>query len=199
MTRKTQKHAKQAKLPKQSGRAAPANQATPAKKSKPVPPAKPAGKAYIVFGADEYARPRAARFSADDALLLEKAVEAMHLRLVEANKDDLAELARRLPAGRLHLPYVKGELYSELLSVILAGEWPQHHPGPAAQELPARWDEVAPGHIVIARETFECGWWEAVVVERNGDLVTLRYRDYPKYPALVRHRSAVALIGAPAP
>jgi hypothetical protein len=52
---------------------------------------------------------------------------------------------------------------------------------------------------VLARESLECGWWEAVVVERNGDLVTVRYRDYPQYPPMVRHRSAVALIGAPAP
>jgi hypothetical protein len=47
---------------------------------------------------------------------------------------------------------------------------------------------------VIARETLEVGWWEAVVVERNGDLVTVRYRDYPHYPPMVRHRSAIALI-----
>jgi hypothetical protein len=52
----------------------------------------------------------------------------------------------------------------------------------------------APGHLVIARETLEVGWWEAVVVERNGDLVTVRYRDYPQYPPMVRHRSAIALI-----
>ena len=55
------------------------------------------------------------------------------------------------------------------------------------------------GHVVIARETLECGWAEAVVIERNGDLLTLRYRDYPVIPNFVRHRSAVALISAPAP
>jgi hypothetical protein len=51
---------------------------------------------------------------------------------------------------------------------------------------------------VIARETLEVGWWEAVVVERTGDLVTVRYRDYPQYPnicpSMIRHRSAIALI-----
>jgi hypothetical protein len=47
---------------------------------------------------------------------------------------------------------------------------------------------------VIARETLEVGWWEAIVVERTGDLVTVRYRDYPQYPPMVRHRSAIALI-----
>jgi hypothetical protein len=30
-------------------------------------------------------------------------------------------------------------------------------------------------------------------------LVTVRYRDYPKYQPSVRHRSAIALISAPAP
>ena len=70
---------------------------------------------------------------------------------------------------------------------------------PTAQDLPRTWEEIAPGHLVIARETFECGWWEAVVIERSGDLLTLKHRDYPSIPNFVRHRSAVALISAPAP
>jgi hypothetical protein len=45
---------------------------------------------------------------------------------------------------------------------------------------------------VIAKETLEFGWWEAIVVESNGDLVTVKYRDYPQY------RSAIALISPPA-
>jgi hypothetical protein len=53
---------------------------------------------------------------------------------------------------------------------------------------------VASGHLVIARETLEFGWWEAVVIERTGDLVTVRYRDYPDFPPMIRHRSAIALI-----
>jgi hypothetical protein len=51
------------------------------------------------------------------------------------------------------------------------------NPDPSPQDLPRTWDEIVPGHLVIARETLEVGWWEAVVVERNGDLVTVRYRD----------------------
>jgi hypothetical protein len=38
------------------------------------------------------------------------------------------------------------------------------------------------------------GWWEAIVLDRNGDMLTLRFRDYPKLPKFVRHRAAVALI-----
>ena len=199
MTKKTRKPTNPAKAAK---RAKAANQVAPAKK---VTPARPAAKAFVVFGADEYAKPRAARFSAEDPDLLAKAVEAMHLRLVEVTDEDLAEIATRLPAGRLHangrslVPYVKGDLYTELVGATVGDQGPQANPNPTAQDLPGTWDDVAPGHVVLAKESLECGWWEAVVTERNGDLVTVRYRDYPQYRTMVRHRSAIALISAPAP
>jgi hypothetical protein len=168
-------------------------------------PAKPAPKAYILFGADEYAKPRAARFSTTDRELLAKAAQAMSLRLFEAADPELAEIAKQLPAGRLHasgqglVPYIKADLYDELVAATVGEQQPAPG-GPSAttQPLPASWEEVAAGHLVIAKETHECGWWEAVVIERNGDLVTLRYRDIPNYPNLVRHRSVVALICPPA-
>ena len=183
-------------------RAKPATQVAPAKK---ITPAKPPGKVYVLLGADEYAKPRAARFSAEDQELLAKAAASMHLRLVEVTDPDVAEIAATLPAGRLHasgkglVPYIKGDVYMELFVVLVDYGAPQAHREPTAQDLPGTWDDVAPGHVVLAREILECGWWEAVVIERTGDLVTFRYRDYPKYPPMVRHRSAIALISAPAP
>jgi len=70
---------------------------------------------------------------------------------------------------------------------------------PVATGLPQSWDEIAPGHLVIAQEALEYGWWEAIVIARNGDMLTLRFRDYPKLPKFSRHRAAVALISAVAP
>jgi hypothetical protein len=49
---------------------------------------------------------------------------------------------------------------------------------PVATGLPRTWDEIAPGHLVIAQEALEYGWWEAVVIARNRDMLTLRFRDY---------------------
>ena len=201
-TRKPLKPARPSKPARPAKRAKAASQAAPAKKATP---AKPADKTYVVFGTDEYTKPRAARFSAEDPELLAKAAEALRLRLVEveAANEELAEVVAKLPAGRLHatgkglVPYIKGELYSELLSAVMGELRPQHSPEPKPQDLPRSWDEVAPGHLVIARETLEFGWWEAVVIERNGDLVTVRYRDYPDFPPQVRHRSFVALISPP--
>jgi hypothetical protein len=176
----------------------------PAKPARATPTVKPAAKTYILFGADEYAKPRAAKFTTEEPAVLAKAAEAMHVRLVQVTKPDLAEVAVKLPAGRLHasgqglVPYVKGPLYMELIAAILPDDDSPASPDPTAQELPGSWDEIRPGHVVIAKETSECGWWDAVVVERNGDLVTLRYRDFPRCPNIVRHRSAVALISPPA-
>jgi hypothetical protein len=175
----------------------------PSKPANPAKPAKPAAKTYILYGADEYAKPRAARFSTADPEPLAKAVESLHLRLVEVTDEDLAEVAARLPAGRLHasgrglVPYIKGDLYRDLVAATVGDQEVPANPDPALQDLPRSWDEIAPGHLVIAKETHECGWCEAIVIERTGDLVTVRYRDYPKYLTMVRHRSAVALISLP--
>jgi hypothetical protein len=203
MTRKTRKAANRAKRTKRPTvkRTRPATQTTPTKKSTPT---KPPTKSHILLGADEYAKPRAARFTGEDPALLAKAAEAMHLRLIEITEPDVAEIAALLPAGRLHangkglVPYVKGDVYSDLFIAALAPLPPQINVDPSPQELPRSWDDLAPGHLVIAKESLELGWWEATVVERTGDLVTVKYRDYPQYPPLVRHRSVIALIGSAA-
>jgi hypothetical protein len=199
-TRKAVSRAKATKRPP-AKRTRPASQMAPTKKSAPT---KPPAKAYILAGADEYAKPRAARFSGEDPAMLAKAADAMHLRLIEITEPEVAEIAALLPAGRLHangkglVPYVKGAVYSELLFAALAPLPPQINADPLPQDLPHTWDDLAPGHLVIAKESLELGWWEAVVIERTGDLVTVKYRDYPQYPPLVRHRSVIALIGAAA-
>ena len=59
---------------------------------------------------------------------------------------------------------------------------PPANPDPVAKDLPSSWGELGAGHLVIAKETLECGWWEAIVVERTGDLVTVKYRDFPPVP-----------------
>jgi hypothetical protein len=200
---KTSKATKRAKATKKppAKRTRSASQTAPTKKSAP---AQPRVKSYILLGADEYAKPRAARFSGEDPALLAKAADTMHLRLVEITEPEVAEIAALLPAGRLHangkglVPYVKGDLYTELMCAALTSKSPQPNPDPAPQDLPRTWDDLAPGHVVIAKESLELGWWEAVVIERTGDLVMIKYRDYPQYPPLVRHRSVIALISAAA-
>jgi hypothetical protein len=173
------------------------------KAPKPAKPAKDAAKTYILFGADEYAKPRGARFLVLDPEPLVKAKASLHLRLFEVTDEDMAEVAARLPEGRLHasgkglVPYIKPDVYYDVVAATVGDPQVPANPGPAPQDLPRSWDEIATGHFVIARETLKCGWWEAIVVERTGDLLTVQYRDYPQYGTMVRHRSAIALISPP--
>jgi hypothetical protein len=171
-----------------------------AKQSTPAAP-------LIVLGYDENYKPRAARFPAKDADLVTKAAQLMDLKVYEAASEDLAALAKKLPGrlygnGRGFVPNIRQSLYSEII-LTLAGE-PNAAVGkdrdelPVAAGLPRTWDEIAPGHLVIAQEALDYGWWEAIVISRAGDMFTLRFRDYPKLPKFVRHRTAIALMSPPA-
>jgi hypothetical protein len=72
-----------------------------------------------------------------------------------------------------------------------AGQSGADQPAPS---LPATWDDVAVGHLVIAYEDAINGWWEAIVLARDGDMLTLKWRDYPWQPNVRRHAGAVALL-----
>ncbi len=58
-------------------------------------------KVIVVFGLDEHDKPRAARFTDAKSDLIGKAAQLMELKLCEAASPELAELAKKLPAGRL--------------------------------------------------------------------------------------------------
>ena len=58
---------------------------------------------------------------------------------------------------------------------------------PAARGLPRSWDEIAPGHLVIAQESLDYGWWEAIVLDRKGDDF---HPAVPRLPAPAQVRPA---------
>jgi hypothetical protein len=65
---------------------------------------------------------------------------------------------------------------------------------PVTSGLPRSWEEIAVGHMVLAHESPDDGWWEAVVINREDEILTLRYRDAPKLPKFIRHINTVALV-----
>ena len=68
-------------------------------------------------------------------------------------------------------------------------------PAPAANLTPPKsWSEIRVGSLVIAHEGPVDGWWEAVVTEVHADVLTLRWRDYPRMAAITRNRKEVALL-----
>jgi hypothetical protein len=160
----------------------------------------------IVLGYDDDQKPRGARFDHDKPNLVTKAAEFMDLKVYQATSEDVAAVAEKLPVGRLYangrgfVPNIRQDLYSEVLAALALE--PQAALSlendkdslPAARGLPRTWDEIEPGHLVIAQESLDNGWWEAIVLERKDDVFTLRFRDYPQLPKFFRHRSAIALM-----
>jgi hypothetical protein len=161
----------------------------------------------LVLGFDEQQKPCGARFVGDKPDLVAKAAQLMGLKVYKATSPDVVEVAKKLPVGQLYangrgfVPNVRQALYSEVI-VALAAEPQQAAVGPdddkvsmpVARGLPRSWDEIAPGHLVIAQESLDYGWWEAIVLDRKDDMLTLRFRDYPRLPKFFRHRTAVALM-----
>ncbi|MCC8952712.1 hypothetical protein H8B02_04285 [Bradyrhizobium sp. Pear77] len=162
-------------------------------------------KVYVILGFDERLKPRGARYLSRNEDQLVSAAAEMNLCLYEMRSADLISWVQPLPVGKLPLagrgavPEIRQALYSELVSWIAveADAVPcgkVDGPLPAQKGPPESWETIGPGHLVVAQESQEHGWAEAVVVERKDDLLTLRYRDYPKVPRFYRHHRAVALL-----
>jgi hypothetical protein len=125
----------------------------------------------LVLGFDEQQKPCGARFVGANPDLVAKAAQLMGLKVYKASSPDVAEVAKKLPLGQLYatgrafVPHVRQSLYSEVI-VALAAEPEQAAVGPdddqastpLARGLPGSWDEIAPGHLVIAQESLANGW-----------------------------------------
>ena len=170
-------------------------------------PATAATPPLIVLGFDEQQKPRGARFVDAKPDLVTKAADAMGFKAYEASPEDVAEYAKQLPLGRLYAngrgPNIRQSLYSDL--VVALGLEPQAALSkngdkdslPVARGLP-RTGTRSGLAIFLAQESLDYGWWEAIVLDRQGDTFTLPVRDYPHLPKFVRHRSGIALMSPPA-
>jgi hypothetical protein len=66
--------------------------------------------------------------------------------------------------------------------------------GGSAPHLPQNWRDIGVGDLVVTHEGPEEGWYEAIVVEAASDMLTLRWRDYPRERRVVRHRLRLGLL-----
>ena len=154
----------------------------------------------VVHGVDDDGKPRAARFSHPNADLVSKAAQTMGLRVTSIATENQSAIAAKLPVGRLYangkgfVPYVRRDLFAKLNAALGSDGNPAANQPAGAPGLPKSWDDIAAGQLVIAQESLEDGWWEALVLERSGDLLTLKWRDYPQYKKFKRNAAAVALL-----
>ena len=146
-------------------------------------PAKP----VVLFGLDSRGKPKAARFSKEHAGLAIKAASQLALQVVAGNDPELAEIAARLPVGRVHatgrtfVPFIRRDLYDKLVAAAANGNTHPTSPpngssgasgstpGGSAPRLPQNWQAIGLGDLVLASQSREDAWYEAIVVEENGD------------------------------
>jgi hypothetical protein len=164
----------------------------------------------IVLGFDDQFEPCGARFAGANPDIIFKTANRIGFKAYSITSRDLATLAKKLPEvqlkskGAMTVPKVSQSLYSDLLVALVADPKQaietadQASDLPTATGLPPGWDQIAPGHPVIAEEGPGCGWWEAIVIERKGDVFKLRYRQFPKLPTFARRRTGLALMNPPA-
>jgi hypothetical protein len=168
----------------------------------------------ILFGIDSRGKPKAARFRKDYAGLAVKAASQLQLQVLTNDGPKIGEIAARLPVGRVHatgktfVPFVSRDLYDKLIAVASNGKDQPTAPasataaagGSAAKasgstpNLPEGWDTIGVGDLVVAQDSPEEGWYDAIVLEASGDMLTLRWRDYPASSRFVRHRKRLGLL-----
>jgi hypothetical protein len=166
----------------------------------------------VLFGIDNRGKPKGARFGKEHASLAVKAATQLQLNVLASNDPKVAEIAARLPVGRVHatgrtfVPFIRRDLYDKLVAAAANGNAHPTSPpngssgasgstpGGSAPHLPQNWQAIGLGDLVVAKESPEDGWYEAIVVEANGDMLTLRWRDYPKARRFAFHRLRLGLL-----
>ena len=189
-----------------------------AKKSEPKMVAEP--DKLFVIGLDNAGKPRGARFAECKDNVVSAALD-MLLTCVYPASAAFSQDGMKLPPGRVYasgkafIPNIRKDLYdkltaalaepsdgSQVLKLKVPPDGNQESP-PGANDpehsamsfrLPRNWVTITPGDMVLIHESADEGWWEAIVVGREGDLLTLKYRDSPKLPIFSRHIQAVALV-----
>jgi hypothetical protein len=157
-------------------------------------------------------KPKGARFGKEHADLAIKAATQLQLKVLASNDPKIADLTAQLPVGRVHatgrtfVPFIRRDLYDKLLAAAGNGNARSASsssgssgasgstPGGSAPRLPQNWQAIGIGDLVVANQDRWEGWYEAIVVEANGDMLTLRWRDNPRERRIVRHRLRLGLL-----
>ena len=165
-----------------------------------------AAASIIVFGLDKGRKLRAGWFTKDHADLAMKAAAANGFSVLKIADEVHRNFAAKLRAGKVHatgdglLPVVGRQVFAQIeaaAGVDLSNTKKSKASGVLGdivyRGIPRTWDEIDVGHLVIAQESLKDGWYEAIVIARDGDRLRVRWRDFPKYAAFERPLIAIAL------
>ena len=178
----------------------------------------------FVIGLDKAGKPQGARFRRCDDRVVHAAfgMSLQSISLASPTFAEIGmklPQGRLYASGKIFVPNIRRDLFDKLKAVLATPEdgshifpsvdpvsdpaggdaTPSANPpvpcvSPMIAGLPRSWESVGVGHMVLVHASAEDGWWECVVTAREDDVLTLKYRDYPKQPIMVRHISTVALV-----
>ncbi|MDW9525874.1 hypothetical protein GOA61_20340 [Sinorhizobium meliloti] len=176
----------------------------------------------IMVGVDNDGRPHASWFAEDDGDAAAVAADMMEMALIELEGEELAAIAKNLPRGKLFesgkafVPFVKRTVYDQLAKYLddeyltaaaarveaaaaaasaAAEDYAKASKGEMPPRQPEDWSKFQVGDLVLARETPEEGWFEAIIVEQAADnRFRLRWRDWPDLPNFTRALTDIALL-----
>lgn len=170
-----------------------------------VKPKSDATAKVVVFGIDGVNwMPRAAWFPKDKADAAQSAAKQLRLNVAEVTNGIAAGLVAKIPQGRVHapgagmVPPISEDLYETIVAGIgsssKAGQNAGNTTGPSH---PGTREGLKPGDLVLIHDSLVAGWFEGIVVDRTGDKVAVRWRDYAGHPLVTLPITAVALAGTP--
>ncbi|SDA68981.1 hypothetical protein [Sinorhizobium sp. NFACC03] len=176
---------------------------------------------WIMVGLDDQGKPHASWFAEVDGDAAAVAADLMDMALIGVSNDELTAVAKNLPRGKLFdsgkafVPFVKRTTYDQLATYLdddylaataarveaaaaVASAAAEDYAKASKGEVPARqpedWSKLLVGDLVLARETAEEGWFEAIVVEATDDRFRLRWQDWPELPTFTRVVTEIALL-----
>ncbi|MGH0276934.1 hypothetical protein NKZ35_30775 [Sinorhizobium meliloti] len=177
---------------------------------------------FMLVGLDDQGKPHASWFAEDDGDAAAVAADLMDMALIVVEGDELTAVAKTLPRGKLFesgkafVPFVKRATYDQIAAYLnddyvtaaaarveaaaaaasaAAEDYAKASKGEVSARKPDDWSKIAVGDLVLARETPEEGWFEAIVVEQAADdRFRLRWRDWRELPTFTRALTDIALL-----
>jgi hypothetical protein len=157
----------------------------------------------VVFGLDDKGQTRAGTFFEIDFEPARKAASLLKLHSFESTADMLRPALKNIGEGQAFasgwaiIPRVRRNHYDTLLSII-ASVRPTASVEASNVLFPASWDDIQKDSLVLAQaDSADLGWWPSIVEKIEGQMLTVRWQDFPRDPKARRHISAVALIRPP--
>jgi hypothetical protein len=184
------------------------------KTSKPTTQSAVQPAAIVVFGLSAIGKPKAGLFKGTDITAATKAAAKLGLSVLDASSAAATALLAKVPMGRIQahgdaiVPFVTRDLYAAITDAAKGGTKAAANTTPAVQDkaaaggaapsqprLPADWSDIKIGDCVLSRDTDPAdGWWQAIVVDKRGDIVSLRWPRSDRGRPFQKHRTMLGLM-----